>query len=71
MARSRSASTTRKKVVKQETVAKTQKLKKEAGSKKKKTEVNRPQHDTRSTARRRKSSVEPMTAGEFMVFCQR
>lgn len=62
-------------MVKQETVAKTQKQtkdarSKQAGSKTRKTEVNRPQHDTRSTARRRKSSVEPKAAGEFMVFCQ-
>ncbi|XP_044049175.1 endonuclease 8-like 1 isoform X2 [Siniperca chuatsi] len=73
VARSRSASTTKKKVVKQETVTKTLKKEKdahqkEAGSKSIKTEntreVHTPQHEKRSTARRRKtSSAEPTAEG--------
>lgn len=77
MARSRSAST-KKKVVKQETVNKTPKKEqdmrlKEVGSKRIKTEntrgVNTPLHEkgvSHSIARRRKSSsAEPTVAGEL------
>lgn len=61
----------KKKVVKKET--KTRKPEKDAhlketGSKRRKTEINRTQHEI--TARSRKSSVEPVAAGELMVFCQ-
>lgn len=66
----------KKKVVKQETVTKTPKTEKdarakEAGSKRRKMEVNTPQREKRSTARRRKSSsAEQTAAGELMVFHQ-
>ncbi|KAM9352656.1 endonuclease 8-like 1 [Symphorus nematophorus] len=67
--KSRSASATKKKTVKQETVTKTPKKEKEAcpkevKSKRRKSEVNAPQHEKKSTARRRKSSsAEPAAAG--------
>ncbi|XP_071354567.1 endonuclease 8-like 1 isoform X1 [Trachinotus anak] len=65
LARSRSESTMKKKVNKQETVTKTSKKEKDAGWKdgsyKK---VNTSQHERRSTARRRKSSSAEPAAGE-------
>lgn len=71
------ASATKKKLVKQESVTKkTPKTEKEvhaeeAGSKRKKKEVNMPQDEKRSAPRRRKSSsVTPKAAGELMAFGQ-
>nr|XP_046250236.1 endonuclease 8-like 1 isoform X2 [Scatophagus argus] len=69
VARIRTASTTKKKADKQETVTKTPKKEKdarvkEAGSKRGKMEVKTPQQEKRSAARRRKSSsAEPTAAG--------
>ncbi|XP_023278238.1 endonuclease 8-like 1 isoform X1 [Seriola lalandi dorsalis] len=79
LARSRSESTTKKRVVKQETVTKTPKKEKDGGwkearSKKKLTEnsreVNTLQHEKRSTARRRAGSSAAPTAGELFIFSQ-
>lgn len=70
------ASASKKQLVKQETMTKkTPKTEKEvhaeeAGSKRKKKEVNMSQDEKRSTARRRKSSVAPKAAGELMAFGQ-
>lgn len=77
MAKSRLASTTKKKLVKQESVTKkTPKTEKglhaeEAGSKRIKKEVNMPQDEKSLTVCRRKSSsVAPKAAGELMAFGQ-
>lgn len=68
----------KKKVVKQEGVTKTPKKEKDARLKEarsnRKTEksrdVNTPQRDTRSNARRRKSSSAEPTAGKLFTFSQ-
>uniref|UniRef100_A0A3Q4AHT9 Endonuclease 8-like 1 n=1 Tax=Mola mola TaxID=94237 RepID=A0A3Q4AHT9_MOLML len=71
-----SASTKKKKVVKQQTGTKTPKKGKDVHVKKKaskriKIDVNTPQHENKSSARRRKgSSAQPVDAGDILVFCQ-
>ncbi len=73
MAKSHSTSTAKKQAVKQETVTKTPKQEKdarlkEAGYKRRKTEVNTSQHESRSTAvRRKRSSREPAVARELIM----
>ncbi|XP_029697395.1 endonuclease 8-like 1 isoform X1 [Takifugu rubripes] len=74
VARSRSAKTTKEKVIKQEPVIKSAGSGKDAhikqaASKRRKMEINTPQNENKSTARRRKnSSAVPADAGKRMGF---
>lgn len=74
MARSRSANTTKEKVIKQEPVIKSAGSGKDAhikqaASKRRKMEINTPENESKSTARRRKNSrAVPAEAGKQMEF---
>lgn len=74
MARSRSANTTKEKVIKQEPVIKSAGSGKEAhikqaASKRRKMEINTPQNENKSAARRRKNGgAVPADAGKQMGF---
>lgn len=73
MARSRSADAPKAKVIKQEPGIKSADSRKNAGtkpaaSKMRKTEINQPQNESGSTARRRKTGAEQTEAGEQMAF---
>lgn len=74
MARSHAAKATKEKAIKQEPVIKSAGSGKDAhikraASKRRKMEINTPQNESKSAARRRKSSgAEPADTGEQMAF---